>query len=157
MQHVYWLIPGRIAGRSGPCQDPWELAQLKRGGVGAVLSVNDGALCHPDDFESAGIRYRCIPLSANSPPLDGDLQHCLTALPIAYDYARDNGTHGLATLVHCHAGKDRTGLFMAYYLVRSLGVAPAQAIARVKAVRSIAFTAPGWDEFAAEVLAAMEG
>ena len=152
MQHIFWLVPGVLAGRSGPSQDPWQLGELKSQGLGAVLSVNDGELCHPDDFARLAIRYLCTPLSPNAPPLDGDALHCRTVLPLAYNFAKTNEAQGVATLVHCHAGKDRTGLFMAYFLVRSQGRAPADAIARVRAVRSIAFTAPGWDEFAHEVL-----
>ena len=157
MQHIFWLVPGVLAGRSGPSQDPWQLDELKSRGLGAVLSVNDGELCHPDDFERLAIRYLCIPLSPNAPPLDGDVQHCRMVLPLAYNFTKSNEAHRVATLVHCHAGKDRTGLFMAYFLVRSLGCTAADAIAKVKAVRSIAFTAPGWDEFAHDVLAATAG
>ena len=153
MRHIFWLVPGHLAGRSGPCQDPWDLSELKSKGLGAVLSVNDGTLCHADDFERLAIRYLCMPLSANAPPLDGDAQHCRRVLPLAYRFTKGNEANGIATLVHCHAGKDRTGLFMAYYLIRSTRCTPAEAIARVKAARPIPFTATGWDEFAHEVLA----
>ncbi|MEO8305679.1 MAG: tyrosine-protein phosphatase [Betaproteobacteria bacterium] len=153
MRHTFWLVPGVLAGRSGPCRDPWQLDELKGIGIGAVLSVNDGASCLPDEFERLAIRYRCIPLSPNAPPQEGDIEHCRRVLPLAYDFARANEADGIGTLVHCHAGKDRTGLFLAYYLVRLFGHAPSEAIAKVKAVRSIAFTAEGWEEFAHETLA----
>ncbi|CAN5905412.1 hypothetical protein BH11PSE8_BH11PSE8_18440 [soil metagenome] len=42
---------------------------------------------------------------------------------------------------------------MAYYLVTKLSLPADIAISRVKAVRPIAFTAPGWSEFAHVVLA----
>ena len=153
MRHTFWLIPGVLAGRSGPCRDPWRLFELKRIGIGAILSVNDGAACLPDEFEQMAIRYLCVPLSPNAPPLEGDMEHCRRVLPVAYDFATTNEADGIATLVHCQAGKDRTGLFMAYYLMRALGLTPNEAIARVRAVRPIAFTAEGWEEFARETLA----
>jgi protein-tyrosine phosphatase len=59
----------------------------------------------------------------------------------------------LRTVVN-HSGKSRTGLFLVYYAVRALQVTGKEAIERVRAVRPIAFTAPGWEEFALEVLAA---
>jgi protein-tyrosine phosphatase len=153
MQHLFWLIPNVLAGRSGPAKDPWNLRDLRRGGIGAVLSVNDGALCHPDDFENAGLLYKCLPLSPNAPPQPGDLEHCVSVLPDAYDYVVSNEKTGVATLVHCHSGKDRTALFMAYYLCRGSNLDPVGAVARVKQVRSIALTALGWEAFALDVLA----
>ena len=54
--------------------------------------------------------------------------------------------------MHCRQGKDRTGLFMAYYLKTLYHLDSDEAIARVKAVRPLALTADGWDGFAREVL-----
>ena len=153
MRHTFWLIPGVLAGRSGPCRNPWRLSELQGIGIGAVLSVNDGAACLPDEFESLAIRYLCVPLSPNAPPQEGDMEHCRRVLPVAYGFAKGNEADGIATLVHCQAGKDRTGLFMAYYLVRSFGQTPREAIAKVRVVRPIAFTAEGWEEFAYATLA----
>ena len=152
MQHLFWLIPKVLAGRSGPTKDLWNLRHLRQGGIGAVLSVNDGALCHPEDFERAGLSYRCLALSPNAPPQPGDLEHCVAVLPEAYEFVLGNEEMGIATLVHCHSGKDRTALFMAYFLCRRYGLPATAAVDRVKAVRPIAFTAMGWDEFALQVL-----
>ncbi|CAN5503656.1 hypothetical protein BH11PSE9_BH11PSE9_29140 [soil metagenome] len=74
------------------------------------------------------------------------------ALPKAIAFVDVNASKGLSTLVHCHSGKDRTALFMAYYLMHRLAMPPSVAIARVKAARPIAFTAPGWSQFAHSVL-----
>lgn len=153
MQHLFWLIPGVLAGRSGPCKDPWRIRELRSAGIGAVLSVNDGRLCHADDFARAGLLYQCVPLSPNAPPLPGDEEHCLGALPLALEFVCRARSEGLATVVHCHSGKDRTGLFLAYYLLAQEAQAPAQALESVRQVRPIAFTAPGWEDFALSVLA----
>ncbi len=151
MRHVFWLVPGKLAGRAGPDREPWKITELRHAGIGATLSVNDGVLCRVEDFVEAGIDYCCIPLSANAPPLAQDKAHCLAALPQAYAYVKAKIESRTATLVHCSSGKDRTGLFMAYFLVRS-GASPVDAMAGVKAVRPIAFTAEGWEAFAFEVL-----
>lgn len=152
MRHMFWLLPGVLAGRTGPTKDLWDLSEIRTAGIGAILSVNDGELCNPSELMDAGLLYRCIPLSPHAPPQEGDLEHCRAALPMATRWVKELESAGIATLVHCHSGKDRTGLFMAHYLVESRGLSPVEAIAEVKKVRSIALSAPGWDDFAIEVL-----
>jgi protein-tyrosine phosphatase len=154
MQHIFWLLPGAVAGRAGPNLHPWDARELRAGGIGAVLSVNDGAACHPEDFSALGMSYRCIPLSDNAPPRDGDLAHCLDALPQAYDYVRGELQRRRAVLVHCRSGKDRTGLFMCYFLMRESGISVDGAIKAVRRVRPIALSAEGWEGLAVAVLEA---
>ncbi len=154
MNHIFWLVPNLLAGRCGPNEQPWSLGHLRKSGFGAVLSVNDGELCHPEDFAREGLAYACIPLSSNAPPLDGDLEHCLERLPAALSFADESIGKSIPVLVHCAAGKDRTGLFLAYYLLQSEGLSVRQAMARVRDARPIAFTADGWHEFAYQVLSA---
>lgn len=152
MQHLFWLLPDKLAGRTGPDRDPWDLASLKAAGIGAVLSVNDGRLCHPGDFRAHGIEYACIPFSPNAPPEPGDDEVCLRALPLAGDFLRQNLSKGLVTVVHCTSGKDRTGLLLAYHLVRDHGLSIPAAVEEVRRVRPIALSAPGWYEFAFDLL-----
>lgn len=152
MRHVFWLIPGVLAGRPGPDRESWNLEVLKLAGIGAVLSVNEGLLCHPEDFASVGMPYRCLPLPPNAPPQSGDLEYCRRMLPKAFDFVEEMRKMGKATLVHCTSGKDRTGLLMAYYLVHRHGMTTNEAIAAVKRVRPIALSALGWSEFAQQVL-----
>lgn len=154
MKHVFWLVPGTVAGRSGPDLHPWDAGELRAGGIGAVLSVNDGAACHGEDFTELGMGYCCIPLSDNAPPRDGDMAHCLEALPMAYDFVRGELDNRRAVLVHCRSGKDRTGLFMCYFLIRESGISAESAIATVRRARPIALSAEGWEGLAAAVLEA---
>ena len=156
MKHIFWLIEGELCGRSGPNHQPWNALELKDAGVGAVLSVNNAESVYPDEFDSAGIVYRCIPLASNAPPRPGDLELCLERLALAYAYARNEIEAGRALMVHCRHGKDRTGMFMAYYLKMQRKLGTLEAIAQVKAVRPIALTADGWDQFTIEVLDACD-
>jgi len=152
MKHIFWLIDGELCGRAGPNHQPWNAQELKAAGVGAVLSVNNADAVYPDEFDSAGISYRCIPLASNAPPRPGDLELCVERLALAYSYARSEIEAGRALLVHCRHGKDRTALFMAHYLKMQRKLGTREAIAVVKAVRPIALTATGWDRFAIDVL-----
>jgi hypothetical protein len=44
-------------------------------------------------------------------------------------------------LIHCHAGRSRSAVVVAGYLMQSLGIGPEKALARVAAKREIAVTA----------------
>ena len=156
MKHLFWLIKGELCGRSGPNHQPWQAQELKGSGVGAVLSVNNAESVYPDELDSADLSYRCIALSSNAPPRPGDLELCLERLPLAYTFARNQIEAGRALMVHCRHGKDRTGLFMAYYLKIQYGLSTSEAISRVMTVRPIALSAKYWDQFAVEVLNACE-
>jgi protein-tyrosine phosphatase len=152
MKHIFWLIGDQLCGRSGPNHEPWDASELQAAGVGAVLSVNNAESVYADDFSAVAMPYRCIPLAANAPPRDGDLELCLARLPMAYEYALNEIESGNCVLVHCRHGKDRTGLFMAYFLRQRLGLSSKDSIDRVKTVRPIALTAEGWEQFAIDVL-----
>src|SRR4051794_33670274 len=125
MKHLFWLIPDVLAGRPGPDRAPWDPASMRARGIEAVLSVNDGLLCHPEDFQSHGIAYACFPLPDTPPPQPGDIEVCLQALPAAHAFVQQQISIGHATVVHCSSGKDRTGLFLAHYLMREAGLSAA--------------------------------
>jgi protein-tyrosine phosphatase len=152
MEQLFWVIPGRLAGRPGPDMEPWDLAALREGGIGAVLSVNDGRLCRPEEFAARGIAHACVPLPDTAPPRPGDDQVCMTALPRAYAFVHAEMERGHGVVVHCTAGKDRTGLFLAYFHMQHSGLCVAGAIQEVRRVRPVALSALGWEAFAGEVL-----
>ena len=58
--------------------------------------------------------------------------------------------------MHCTSGKDRTGIFLSYYLCKTEGLAPVEAIKAVKQVRPIALSAEGWEAFTLRVLDALD-
>ncbi len=152
MKHLFWLRPNRIAGRPGPTMAPWQPQELAAGGIGAILTVNDGRSVYPDDLVAAGIEYVSLPMEDNAPPRDGDFERCLEVLPAAYAFMTDQLARARRVLIHCTAGKDRTGLTMAYYLCRAENYAPRDAIAEVRRVRPVALSAIGYEPFAIEVL-----
>lgn len=152
MRNVFWLRDGVIGGRSGPNREAWHPPDLAAGGVGAVLSVNDGELVRPEELAAVGIEYCRVPLSDAAPPQNGDLEHCVNALPLALSFALRSTAQRRSVLVHCSSGKDRTGMFLGYYLCMTEGLNPDDAIREVRRVRPIALTADGWETFAQQVL-----
>ena len=153
MRNVFWLRPGIIGGRTGPDKDLWDPRELAEGGIGAIISVNDGESVHPDALAAVGIDYTCVPLSDMAPPMPGDLETCAAALPVALEFARASIESDKSVVVHCHSGKDRTGMFLTYYLCKMEGLSAEQAIEEVRRVRPIALSAEGWELFTREVLA----
>lgn len=151
MKHVFWLRMGKIAGRSGPNSDMWDLNEVKANGIAAILSVNHGDAVHESLLSSLGIAYSTIPMSSNAPARDGDREYCLANLPKAMGFIRENVDKG-PVLIHCRSGKDRTGMVLAAYLIEFEAYDVKQAMEEVIAVRPIAFSAEGWMEFALEVL-----
>ncbi|WP_330959454.1 protein-tyrosine phosphatase family protein [Photobacterium sp. 53610] len=150
MEDIFF-IDESVAGRCGPDKIMWNLDELKRNNIRAILSVNDGEMVHTSRLSELGICYGHIPLSSHAPVQAGDLELCLGALPRIIDFINQNQGDGVV-LVHCKSGKDRTGLALAAYLMQSKGFEVQEAIFAIKSVRNIAFTAPGWDEFSVTVL-----
>lgn len=155
MDKLFWLLPGELAGRPGPDREPWNVDSLWNGGIRAILSVNDGRIVHTADLKARGIAYACEPLSPNAPPRMGDDEICRAALPRAYRFVAGQLREDKPVLVHCSSGKDRTGLFLCYFLLRRFRLSPDQAMDRVRHVRPIALSAEGWQEFTAALLAAV--
>ncbi|WP_394200953.1 dual specificity protein phosphatase family protein [Shewanella waksmanii] len=155
MQEVFWLEEGEIAGRCGPNKVAWDLAELKQHGIGAILSVNGGEAVDTDALAELEIDYACFPFSANIPPQVGDLEVCVAQVPKALAFIHASRAQGKTVLIHCRSGKDRTGLLMAYYLMER-GAAPVHAVSQVRVARDIAFSAEGWDQFAFDVLYALQ-
>ena len=149
---LFWLEPGALCGRSGPNRLPWTPSTFPGLGIGGVLSVNDGESVYEDELTPHGLRYACIPLARNAPPEPGDLELCLEQLPRAFDFTTEIIASNRAVLVHCRQGKDRTGLFMAYYLLRQRALSIEAAIDAVLAVRPQALSATGWQTFGRQVL-----
>ena len=151
MNHTFWLEPNRIAGRSGPNKDPWNLTEIAEAGIKGILSVNNGEAVHETLIRQLGIDYAHIPLADNAPPREGDADKCLAALPKITSFIDQTLQRG-PVLIHCRSGKDRTGLAMAAYLVRNKGLTAEEAMQRVLDVRPIAFSAEGWMAFSEAVL-----
>lgn len=154
MDHVFWIHDSLVGGRPGPNLIPWKPSDLKDGGIRAILSVNDGELVNVEELNVLGIDYLCAPLSEDAPPREGDIETCLESLPEGFEFVTKNREVGRKTLVHCRQGRDRTGMFLAYYIYKQCGVSPEDAVKQLKEIRCDALAADGWDEFTLQVLRA---
>ena len=142
MDHVFWLFDGLLAGRPGPAQAPWNPEELRAGGLQVVVSLNTEP--DPLEIEAAGLRHHSLPMPPIL-PLSAPLQDMmLRGMEPGLVAVHAEVSAGRSTLVHCHGGRDRTGLLLTAYLVRHQGLGIEHALERVRAVRPIAMSAPGY-------------
>ena len=151
MKHIFWLIEDKIAGRSGPNKDAWDLAELKAAGFGAIISLNNGEGCDTDAMAELGIAHRVFNLTDNIPPKPEDLGICSEILPRVLAFIRECESQNIPVLLHCRSGINRTELVMAYYMMEN-GAAPVHAVSQVRVASGLAFDADGWDQFVFDVL-----
>lgn len=143
MEHVYWVIEGKLAGRPGPTLQPWDPAALYAGGIRAVVSL--AAEVPVPDLTAHGLaHYR-----ANLPPVllfSKGMRKAFIheALPV-WDFIHHQLAADRPTLVHCQAGKDRTGVVLAGYLVIYRGMTPEEAVTALRRSNPIAMSAPGYE------------
>lgn len=151
MKHIFWLIDGKLAGRSGPNKDAWDLAELKQAGFGAIASLNDGAMCDSAAMAELDIDHQVFNMPDNIPPKAGDEDICAEILPNVLAFIDKAHLQDKAVLLHCRSGINRTEVMMAYYLMAQ-GVAPVHAVSQVRNASGHAFDAEGWDQFVYDVL-----
>lgn len=124
MDHVWTVDDGRLAGRCGPQKAAWNLASLKRDGFTAVVSLE----CHDPGIEAvtkAGLRHLKICVEDFTAPTPEQIEEFNTFVD------REIAAGG-RVLVHCYAGRGRTGTMISSYLIRK-GLSVEQAVEQVRA------------------------
>ena len=111
-------LPGLDGSVSG------DIALLKAAGVGLLVTLTEEPAKFAAELERAGIAGRHFPIRAYGiPDLEATLLLCEEVSALL--------EQGTKVAFHCWAGLGRTGLALASQLVWS-GIAPAEAIARVR-------------------------
>ncbi|WP_137221812.1 dual specificity protein phosphatase family protein [Shewanella sp. MEBiC00475] len=151
MKHIFWLVDGQVAGRSGPNKDAWDLAEFKQAGFGAIASLNNAEGCDTEDMAALGLRHKVFNLPDNIPPKPQDLAICAEILPQVLAFIRECELEQKPVLLHCRSGVNRTEMVMAYYMMEN-GAAPLHAVSQVRNASGLAFEAEGWDQFVYDVL-----
>ncbi|MDA4114953.1 MAG: dual specificity protein phosphatase family protein [Thaumarchaeota archaeon] len=141
-----WVKDSRLAA-SGRPYSKGQVDWLKENGVTAILTLTEEPL--PADW-TRGIENRHISLSDHAPL--GAPQMRLGA-----DYIASALAEGKVVLVHCLAGKGRTGCVLAAYMMAYEGKTARQAIGELRSTRGGSVEAPQERnvlEFEAEALKA---
>lgn len=141
-----WTVdPGLLYGRPGPAKSAWNLPHLHRRGIRAIVSLVP--VERPQDIRAAGMAWYSIAFEEKLHTPWATSNDFL--FPILAEFDRILDAHlprGEAVLVHCNSGKDRTGLLLAYYLVRRKGLSARKALKRVREARPDALTASGYED-----------
>jgi hypothetical protein len=141
MKAVYWIVPRLLAGRPGPATVEWDLEQLWAGGIRTIVSL---VRVEGTDIRAAGFRHYQVPLGGILVSLPALQNRLVRRMVPVVDYVAGEVEAGRPTLVHCRAGKDRTGAVLAGYLIRHRGLSSNEAIHLVRQANPRAMTAPGF-------------
>lgn len=108
-----WAVPGLIAVGSLP-RGPQDVERLKRGGIGAVLSLHPVSFLTAEAMREAGMAHRTEEVEDLSAPSPAQMDR-LRALMDSW------AQQGLAIYVHCYAGIGRSRTVAAAWLSLRLG------------------------------------
>ena len=121
-----WVVPGVLAAMSRPVNMVASMEYLREEGIGVIISLTETPLS-PALIEEFGFGYYQIPIRDFTAPTAGQISKFVRLV----EGARKSGGK---CIVHCLAGKGRTGTMVACYLV-SRGKSAQEALAQVRTVR----------------------
>jgi len=119
-----WLDPFKLAGSARP-ENERQLEGLKKLGVKAIVSLTEDPL--DLDVNRLGFDYLHSPITDFEAPSQDQLSEIMR-------FIEDSIPESKPVLVHCAAGKGRTGIVLAAYLVHH-GKNAEEAIDQVRAMR----------------------
>lgn len=120
-----WVVDGKLAGSGMPVtkdEFDWAVEQ----GIGAVLTVKEDPL--PEQWVNGSVDYLHLEVVDFGAPEIEDIAR-------AIEFIELQNAKSKPVMVHCAAGKGRTGVILACYLVKNEGMSPQAAIERIRAMR----------------------
>ncbi len=106
---LYTVDGGRIAGLPGPAYMEWDYARLRKMGYSVVVSLECERL-NTFEIEDAGFEHKKICIQDFFAPTFDQLDEFVT-------FVEAKKAEGNKVLVHCYAGRGRTGTMLAAYLI----------------------------------------
>ena len=131
-----WVIEGKLAA-SGSLSSPDQVRWVARKGVNGILSLTETPIPKEWVVGTDIISSKHLPIRDHASPNIDELDE-------ATKYIDSELRSGKVMLVHCLAGKGRTGCVLAAYLMKKEGMSADQAIRLVRTKR------PGSIEFGQE-------
>ena len=119
-----WVVEKKVAASGRPYSKE-QVDWLRANGVNAILSLTEQPL--PEEW-TRGMEVHHISMKDHAPPEVSDLWEA--ADDIAYSIAE-----GKVILVHCLAGKGRTGCALAAYMIVHQGKTAREAVEALRAMR----------------------
>lgn len=121
-----WVIENKLAGCGLPVNED-EFAWLADQGIKSVVTVREVAL--PSDWlDGNDIKYLHLAVEDYGAPTIEELDQ-------AVDFIDQQISNGRPVMVHCAAGKGRTGTVLAAYLVKKQNLSAEKAIEKVRSIR----------------------
>ncbi len=105
----FTLEGGRIMGLPGPAYMQWDMAALREKGYSVVVSLECERL-NTFEIEEAGFEHRTICVEDFASPTFEQIDEFV-------DFVNSKLAAGKKVLVHCFAGRGRTGTMLAAYLI----------------------------------------
>jgi atypical dual specificity phosphatase len=124
--NLTWIVPDVLAAMGRPYDLRKAVELFKDAGIGVVISLTESAL-NTDILAEFDIEYHHIPVDDFRAPDAAQIERFVSVVAVARQVGR-------RTLVHCFAGRGRSGTMAACYLV-SLGRTPEEALAEVRSLR----------------------
>ncbi len=121
--NLTWIVPDVLAAMGRPYDLRKAVELFKDAGIGVVVSLTETAL-NTDILAEFDIEYHHIPVDDFRAPDAEQIERFVSVVAAAREAGR-------RTLVHCFAGRGRSGTMAACYLV-SLGRTPEEALAEVR-------------------------